>query len=88
MSERKYAIINYTDITDAMIESSMEASRSDMRETRTGVTSPKVIVKWEGRKPSSVYGRDTYSHSQILSILNDPDGDWFIDAELYLSSSL
>ena len=71
---RKWVIVNYSNVTDEMISSALETSRSTLRHTVTGTD--KVILKWDGNTPSVFDGMTTYNHSQILEILNDTDGDW------------
>ena len=70
---RKWIIINYSDVTDDMIDNVYE-KRSSLRHTIAGTD--KVILKWDGDTPSVFNGMTTYNHSQILAILNDTDGDW------------
>jgi len=33
----------------------------------------------EGNKPSFLSGKTVYTHSQILAILNDVDGEWMAE---------
>ena len=42
----------------------------------------KVIVKYSGNKPSFLNNKTIYTHEQILSIVNDTDGDWCVDDEV------
>ena len=74
---RKYVIVNYSDVTDGMVSASNEGSRNALRHTVTGTD--KVILKWDGDTPSVFDGMTTYNHSQILAILNNQDGDWTED---------
>ena len=57
---RKYVIVNISDITDEMLEKSMEnkalAKSSDN----------KTILKWNGDTPTVFSGMTTYNHSEIL----------------------
>jgi hypothetical protein len=71
---RKWVIVNNSDITDEMIASAIQTSRDTLKHTVSGTD--KVILKWDGSTPSVFNGMTTYNHSQILVILNDPDGDW------------
>tara|TARA_Y100000593_G_C4303374_1_gene334507 strand:+ start:1520 stop:1753 length:234 start_codon:yes stop_codon:yes gene_type:complete len=61
-SNRKWIILNVSDITNEMIEESIQSSVDTLRKTLDG---SKAILKYEGRKPSCFYGMDTYTHSQI-----------------------
>jgi len=63
---RKWVIINYSDVTDEMIDNVYER-RNTLRHTITGTD--KVILKWDGDTPSVFDGMTTYNHSQILTEL-------------------
>ena len=71
---RKWVIVNNSAVTDEMISAAIQTSRSTLRHTVSGTD--KVILKWDGDTPSVFDGMTTYNHSQILAILNNPDGDW------------
>ena len=73
---RKWIIINVSDITDEMISSAIQTSKDTLRKTTDGT---KAILKWDGDTPEVFDGMTTYNHSQILAILNDVDGDWYSD---------
>ena len=64
---RKYLIINYADVTDEMIDSSIAHSKDHLRKSITGTD--KVILKWDGDTPSVFDGMTTYNHSQIRTEL-------------------
>ena len=62
-SNRKWVIVNVSDITDEMIASAIHTSMDTLRKTNDG---SKAILKYEGRKPSCFYNMETYSHEEIL----------------------
>ena len=68
---RKWVIVNNSDVTDEMIASVIETSRSTLRHTVTGTD--KVILKWDGDTPSVFDGMTIYNHSEILAILAGSD---------------
>ena len=72
---RKWVIVNNSNVTDEMISSAIETSRSALRHTVTGTD--KVILKWDGNTPSVFNGMTTYNHSEILTIL--AGSDWTED---------
>jgi len=74
---RKWVIVNNSAVTDEMISSALETSRSTLRHTVTGTD--KVILKWDGDTPSVFSGMTTYNHSEIWAIINDTDGDCFTE---------
>ena len=67
---RTYCIIDSSDVEnvnfDQVFETSAETLRYNNEETQT-------FVKYEGAKPRFLYGKDTYTHSQILDILAGSD---------------
>ena len=63
---RKYIIVNVSDITDNMIMSAIQASTATLRKTNDGT---KAILKWDGDTPTCFDGMATYTHSEILTEL-------------------
>ena len=63
---RKWVIVNVSDITDEMIASAIQTSTSTLRKSLDGT---KAILKWEGDTPSCFDSMTTYSHSEILTEL-------------------
>ena len=69
-SNRKWVIVNVSDITEEMIESAMQTSFSSLRKSLDGT---QAILKYDGRKPYCFYNMTTYNHSEILTILSGSD---------------
>ena len=69
-SNRKWVIVNVSDITDEMIENAIQSSMNTLRKTLDG---NKGLLKWDGDTPSCFDGMTTYSHSEILNILQGSD---------------
>ena len=67
---RKWIIINVSDITEEMISSAIQSSMDTLRKTLDG---SKAILKWDGNTPSCFDGMDTYNHSEILAELSGSD---------------
>ena len=63
---RKYIIVNVSDITDEMIMSVIQSSITTLRKSLDGT---KAILKWDGDTPSCFDGMTTYTHSEILTEL-------------------
>lgn len=63
---RKYVIINADEVDSVNFSQVDETSESTLRFSLDGA---KTFVKYEGAKPSFLYGKDTYTHSEILTIL-------------------
>ena len=71
---RKWVIVNVSDITEEMIVNALQSSMSTLRKSVDG---SKAILKWEGDTPSCFDGITTYSHSEILTELSG--SDWSSD---------
>ena len=67
---RKWIIINVSDITDEMISSAIQTSMDTLRKT---TDNSKAILKWDGDTPSCFDGLTTYTHSEILAELAGSD---------------
>ena len=63
---RKYVIIN-SDEVDSVNFSQVDETSADT--IRYSVDGTKTFVKYDGAKPTFLYGKDTYTHSEILTIL-------------------
>ena len=64
---RKWVIVNVSDITDEMIESAIQSGMETLKKTLEG---SKAILKWDGDTPLCFNGMTTYNHSEILAELN------------------
>jgi hypothetical protein len=69
-SNRKWVIVNVSDITDDMIFNAIQTSMDTLRKTLDG---SKAILKWDGDTPSCFDGLTTYNHSEILEELKKSD---------------
>ena len=65
-SNRKWIIINVSDVTDEMISNAIQTSMDTLRKTTDGT---KTILKWNGDTPSCFDGLTTYTHSEIKTEL-------------------
>ena len=65
-SNRKWVIVNVSDITEEMIDSAIQSSMDTLRKTLDGT---KAILKWDGDTPTCFDGMTTYNHSEILTEL-------------------
>ena len=63
---RTYCIINSTDVSSIDFSQVFETSAETLRYS---IDDSQTFVKYEGSKPRFLYGKDTYTHSQILTIL-------------------
>jgi len=63
---RKYVIIGAGEVDSVDFNQVDETSADTIRYSVDGT---KTFVKYDGAKPTFLYGKDTYTHSQILTIL-------------------
>ena len=63
---RKWIIINVSDITDEMILNAIQTNINTLRKT---TDNSKAILKWDGDTPSCFDGLTIYTHSEILEEL-------------------
>ena len=64
---KTYCIINSTDVSSIDFDQVFETSTETLRYS---VDDSQTFVKYEGAKPRFLYGKDTYTHSQMLAILS------------------
>ena len=73
---RKYVIINTSEINTVDFTQVLQTSEKTLRYNNDG---SKFLLKYEGTQPLFLSGKTEYTHSEILAILNDVDGDWYTD---------
>ena len=76
---RKYVIISKSDVASVDFSQVMETSADTLRYSNDG---SKTFVKYEGSQPSFLSGKTEYTHSEILAILNEVDGEWWSDISI------
>ena len=62
----KYVILAASDVADIVFSEILEDSPGTLR---YNAAETETVVKYEGAKPRFLYGKDTYTHSEILAIL-------------------
>ena len=70
---RKYVIISKDDVSSVDFSQVLETSADTLRYSND---ESKTFVKYEGSQPSFLSGKTEYTHSEILAILNEVDGEW------------
>ena len=72
---RKYVIINDSDVASVNFDQVCETSPSTLRWSfkEDGSKGDKTFVKFEGTTPSFLNGKTQYTHSEILTILAGSD---------------
>ena len=66
MSDRQYVIINASDVSTVNFDDVLETSAATLR---YNVAGDETFVKYEVPKPRCWYGKDTLSHSAMLTVL-------------------
>lgn len=72
-NDLKYMIIP-TSEKDSVDFECVQQNENDLRYSMDGLF---FIVKYTGNKPRCLYGRETYTHQQMLDTVNDPTGIWY-----------
>jgi hypothetical protein len=67
---RKYVIIDASDVASINFNEVSETSADTLRFSIDG---SKTFVKFDGDTPSALSGKTSYSHSEILTILEGDD---------------
>ena len=63
---RQYVILNADEVSTVNFDEVLETSVDTLR---YNVQGDQTFVKYEGAKPRSLYGKDTLSHSAMLTVL-------------------
>ena len=74
----KYVIINSNEVSSINFSQLLTTSADTLR---YNTDETKAIVKFEGSTPSFLSGKTQYNHSQMSDLVNDINGEWFIDDE-------
>ena len=65
-SNRKWVIVNVSDITDEMLDNSIEG---DINNLRKSLDNSQALLKWEGSTPSCFSNMTIYNYSEISAQL-------------------
>jgi len=75
-NSNKYVILNTTEVVNSDGEELIDFSQllnNNSIMLRYSVDGSKALVKYIGSKPTFLYGKDTYSHAQILNEMNNSE---------------
>ncbi len=73
---RKYVIIDSSDVSSVDFSQVLETNADTLRYNNDDT---KTFVKFEGDTPTFLDGKTQYTHSEILAILNNEDGEWYTE---------
>lgn len=62
----KYVILDADEVGDIEFAEVLESAESTLR---YNLAETETVVKYEGAKPRFLYGKNTYTHSEILTIM-------------------
>jgi len=74
----KYVIIPISKVEDIDFDQVMQTSVRTLRLSEDGEY---TFVNFEGDTPSFLDGHTQYTHSEIMTILRDTSGIWYIDED-------
>tara|TARA_R100000501_G_C2574827_1_gene80331 strand:- start:286 stop:522 length:237 start_codon:yes stop_codon:yes gene_type:complete len=72
---KKFVIIDKNDVSSVDFSQVMEHSTGMLRYNKDKT---KTFVKFEGNTPSFLEGETQYTLSEMLSLLNNTSGEWYI----------
>ena len=75
---RQYVILN---ATEAQAIDFSEVLETNFETLRWNNDSTKTFVKYEGDTPAWLLGKTAYTKAEMLTLLNNPDGEWYTDPE-------
>jgi hypothetical protein len=73
---KKYVIITSEDVSSLDFSKIQETSTDTLRWNKDNT---KTFVKFTGDTPSFLNGKTQYTYSEILIILSDTNGEWYIE---------
>ena len=75
---RQYVILNATEAQAIDFSEVLETSYETLRWNND---STKTFVKYEGDTPAWLVGKTAYTKAEMLTLLNNPEGEWYTDPE-------
>ena len=73
---RQYVVITSEDVSSVDFTKVEETSTDTLRWNNNNT---KTFVKYQGYKPTCLHGKTAYTYAQITNILDDVDGEWYIE---------
>ena len=73
---KKYVILNSTEVSSINFSQVQETSTDTLR---WNIDQTKTFVKFEGNTPSFLTDKTQYTNDQMLAILDDVNGEWYIE---------
>ena len=73
---REYVIIPANEVSNIDFSKVIETSAQTLRYSNDDEY---TIVKFESETPSFLEGKTQYTYTEILEIVNDPNGIWYVN---------
>ena len=71
---KKYIILNTSELDSLDFNELLNTSKDYVRKNTDGT---KAIVSYEGIIPSGLSGKTEYTNSELLTIVNNINGEWY-----------
>ena len=71
---KTYTIIPTSELTKQLVAVTCQTSMEDVRRSTDGT---QCILSWEGTTPTELVSKTTYTHEQMLALVQDVNGDWY-----------
>ena len=78
---RQYVILNATEANAIDFSEVLETSFETLRWNNPDQEVRKTFVKYEGETPAWLVGKTAYTKAEMLTILNNPEGEWYTDLD-------
>ena len=75
---KKFVILNISELSNVDFSQVLEHSADTLRYNKDRT---KTFVKYRGTQPSFLSGKTEHTIGEIHVILNDVNGEWYIDPE-------
>ena len=75
---KKFTILNTSEVSSIDFSQVLEHSADTLRYNKDRT---KTFVKYEGTQPSFLSGKTEYTINEIKAILEDVNGEWYINPE-------
>ena len=75
---RQYVILNATEAESINFDDVLETSSETLRWNNNNT---KTFIKYEGDTPAWLVGKTAYTKAEMLTILNNPEGEWYTDLD-------
>ena len=77
---RQYVILNASEAETVNYNDVIETSADTLRWNNDRT---KTFIKFTGDTPTWLEGKTTHTNAEILSVLNNPDGEWYVEPETF-----